>query len=85
MSKCLDDTIDSFSFLNFKLVRYFWLCWIFITTQGLLSSCGALDSRCGSFSCCRAWALECVSSAAVVQFVDSFPHHVLAEDVQGGR
>ena len=24
---------------------------------GLLSSCGALASHCGGFSCCRAWTL----------------------------
>ena len=35
--------------------------------QGLLSSCGTGASHCSGFSCCRAWALGCSSSAAVVQ------------------
>ena len=41
---------------------YFWLCWVFLAArafsscseQGLLCSCGAWASHCGSFSCGRA-------------------------------
>ena len=87
-AKCLNiwtDTIVFLKFLNFKLCIYFWLCWIFITTPGLLPGCGASASRCGSFSSCRAQALGCVSSVVVVPFVASFPRHALAEDGQGGR
>ena len=56
-------------FIILKLVIYeFWavlcLCgcaWAFSSCgeQRLLSSCRALVSYCGGFSCCKAWALEC--------------------------
>ena len=41
----------------------FRLCWVFAAAQacgewGLLSSCGALDSHCNSFSCCRPRAFK---------------------------
>ena len=48
------------------LLIYFWLCWSLLLPrlssrcrdQGLLSSLGMQAPRCGSFSCCRAQALE---------------------------
>ena len=51
----------------FKLIFYFWLCWVFIATwvfsscgvQGLLSSCSTWAPHCSGFSCCRIWALGC--------------------------
>ena len=27
-------------FLNFYLLIYFWLCWVFVAARGLFSSCG---------------------------------------------
>ena len=45
-------------FLEFYLVMYFWLCWVFVAAwvlsnygkQGLLSSCSVQASHCGGFS-----------------------------------
>ena len=38
---------------------------------GLLSSCGALASHCGGFSCCRAWTLGHSGSVVVVHGLSS--------------
>ena len=60
-------------FLNinlFILFIYFRLRWVFIATHGLSLvavsggfCCGVRASRCGGFSCCRAWVLGTRASA----------------------
>ena len=43
-------------FNSLNLVICFWLCWSSLLHR-FFSSCGVQASRCGGFSCCRAWAL----------------------------
>ena len=41
-------------FLFEKSLTYFWLHWIFVAAQGLLTSCRRRTARCAGFSCCGA-------------------------------
>ena len=50
----------------FFLINYFWLHWVFVAAQDLLSTCDAWASHGGGFSCCRAQFLGCAGSVAVV-------------------
>ena len=42
----------------FKNFIHFWLCSVSVAAQGL-------SPLCSGFSCCREWALRCVSSVFV--------------------
>ena len=53
-------------FNSFFLINYFWLHWVFVAAQDLLSTCDAWASHGGGFSCCRAQFLGCAGSVAVV-------------------
>ena len=58
----------------FKIINWLWLCWVFLATHRLFStcsewgplfSCGAPASQCGGFSCCRVL----VSTAEGLQYL----------------
>ena len=51
---------------NSFLITCFWLHWVFVPAQGLLSSCGAWASHCGGLSLCRAQSLGGASSVVVL-------------------
>ena len=61
------DSTEHYAFINilcflsfFKFGYCFWLCWVFVATCRLLSSCREQASHYDDFSCCGAQALECV-------------------------
>ena len=59
----------------FGFLKFSWLDWVFVAAHRLFSSCsewGLLSPcSCGSFSCCRAWALGHVDSVFVAPRLSS--------------
>ena len=57
-------------FIYFVVLCFcFWLCWVFVTSQGLslVAVSGSYCSlRCAGLSCCVAWALGCVSVSSCI-------------------
>ena len=54
-----------FYLLIFKLINYFWLCWVFVSVRGLFSSCGKrgpLFITCAGFSLSRPLLLRSTGS-----------------------